>query len=216
MLYDNTNLPDDVKMYLREIYDDQELNDVFYDCDIEIYDEDWIRDIEEDEAWLEEMMGPGEPSYTNLKPFGRAGSGALWVLIDDKMIGYIGTEGECGIVSRDIHEFMNIVSAWGGYLSDYWDEEVLISREAFYSTMNDPERLDGYDNMERNKNVFKKFAEKHGFTEEIYEMAVAGITVEPFLVVKATSDEYVDSDSLISPLEGQERLEDLIKHVKRT
>lgn len=44
----------------------------------------------------------------------------------------------------------------------------------------------------------------------------AGITVEPFLVVKATSDEYVDSDSLISPLEGQERLEDLIKHVKRT
>lgn len=58
MLYDNTNLPDDVKMYLREIYDDQELNDVFFDCDIEIYDEDWIRDIEEDEAWLEEMMGP--------------------------------------------------------------------------------------------------------------------------------------------------------------
>ena len=53
MVYDNTNLPDDVKMYLREIYDDQELNDVFYDCDIEIYDEDWIRDIEEDEAWLE-------------------------------------------------------------------------------------------------------------------------------------------------------------------
>ena len=35
MLYDNTNLPNDVKMYLREIYDDQELNDVFYDCDMD-------------------------------------------------------------------------------------------------------------------------------------------------------------------------------------
>ena len=214
MLYDNTNLPDDVKMYLREIYDDQELNDVFYDCDIEIYDEDLIRDIEEDEAWLEEMMGPGEPSYTNLKPFGRAGSGALWVLIDDKMIGYIGTEGECGIVSRDIHEFMNIVSTWGGYLSDYWDEEVLASREAFYDTMNNPERLEQYENIERNRRVFEGFIKRHDFTKEIYEMAVGGITVEPLFIVKATTDEYVDSESLISPLDGQNKLEDLIKRLE--
>ena len=34
MLYDKTNLPEDVKMYLREIYGDKELNEVFYDCDI--------------------------------------------------------------------------------------------------------------------------------------------------------------------------------------
>ena len=29
MLYDKTDLPEDVKMYLREIYGNKELNDVF-------------------------------------------------------------------------------------------------------------------------------------------------------------------------------------------
>lgn len=93
MLYDKTDLPEDVKMYLREIYGNKELNDVFCDCDIEIYDEDRIKDLE-DEDWLEELMGPGEPNYKNLKAFARDGSGALWVVIDDKMIGYIGTHGK--------------------------------------------------------------------------------------------------------------------------
>ena len=44
-------------------------------------------------------------------------------------------------------------------------------------------------------------------------MAVGGITVEPFFIVKATTDEYVDSESLISPLDGQNKLEDLIKRL---
>ena len=183
MNYDTTNLPEEVQKYLAEIYNDEELRDVFYDCDIEIYDEDWIKDIEEDEAWLEDLMGPGESSYSNLKPFGRDGTGALWVVIDDSMIGYIGTEGQCGIVARNIHEFMNIASMWGGYLSDYWDEDILASREAFYGTMNNPERLEQYENIERNRRVFEGFIERHGFTKEIYEMAVGGITVEPLFIV---------------------------------
>ena len=44
-------------------------------------------------------------------------------------------------------------------------------------------------------------------------MAVDGITVEPLFIVKATTDEYVDSESLISPLDGQNKLEDLIKRL---
>jgi hypothetical protein len=214
MNYDNTSLPEEVQKYLAEIYNDEELRDVFYDCDIEIYDEDWIKDIEEDDAWLEELMGPGESSYSNLKPFGRDGTGALWVVIDDRMIGYIGTEGQCGIVARNIHEFMNIASVWGGYLCDYWDEDILASRDAFYDTMNNPERLEQYENIERNRRVFEGFIKRHGFTKEIYEMAVGGITVEPLFIVKATTDEYVDSESLISPLDGQNKLEDLIKRLK--
>ena len=213
MLYDKTNLPEDVKMYLREIYGDKELNDVFYDCDIEIYDEDSVKDFE-DEDWLAELMGPGEPNYKNLKPFARDGSGAMWVVIDDKMIGYIGTEGECGIVAGNIHEFMNIVSVWGGYICDYWSGDVLGSKDSFYNIMNDSERLDDYEFIENHKRVLKPFIEKHGFTGEIYEMAARGMIVNPFFVVKAATDEYVDSQALISDFDGQESLEKLKKLIE--
>ena len=213
MQYKKSNLPEEVKVYLREIIRSEALTDAFYDCDIEIYDEDQVQEFEEDEELLLELTGPGEFTYKSIKPFAGDGSGALWVVVDDSRIGYIGTEGECGIVARNIHEFMNIASAWGGYLADYWHEEVLASREAFYNTMNDPDRLEDYDGWKEQEKVFKKFREKHGFTKEIYEMAVAGITVTPFFIIKATDDEYVDTNALISNQDGQESLEKLIKRL---
>lgn len=45
-------------------------------------------------------------------------------------------------------------------------------------------------------------------------MAVGVITVEPLFIVKVTTDEYVDSESLISPLDGLNKLEDLIKRLE--
>lgn len=195
--YDHTNLPQDVRNYLAEIYNDEDLKDAFYNADIEIYDEAWVKDLEDDDSWFDELMGPGESTYENIKPFARDGSGALWVVLNDELIGYIGTEGECGIVARNIHEFMNIVSVWGGYLEDYWDEDILESSESFYETMNDLDRLEDYDDIKKDKRVFKKFLKKHGFTTKIYDMAVKGMKVTPSFVVKATDDEYEDSEPLI-------------------
>ena len=194
--YDHTNLPREVRDYLTEIYNDEALKDAFFNADIEIGDEKWVKDLEEDGSWFEEMMGPGESTYENIKPFARDGSGALWVVLNEELIGYIGTEGECGIVARNIHEFMNIVSVWGGYLNDYWDAEVLESSESFYETMNDPDRLEDYDDIKKDKKVFGKFIKKHGFTSKIYDMAVKGMTVTPAFVVKATNEDYVDSSGL--------------------
>ncbi|MBQ3664925.1 MAG: hypothetical protein II919_02315 [Lachnospiraceae bacterium] len=76
-MYENTNLPENVIMYLREIYNDEQLHDAFFDCDVEIYDEEWVKEFEENETWLEELMGSGESNYKNLKPFARDGSGGL-------------------------------------------------------------------------------------------------------------------------------------------
>ena len=206
MKYDSTDLPQAVKDYLDEITDNEELCDAFYDCDIEIYDEDWVKDIEDDKAWLEDLMGPGESTYENMKPFARDGSGALWVVIDDEMIGYIGTEGECGIVAKNINEFMNIVSVYRGCLADIWDVDILESEEAF---------LDAAGENEENE-VFDSFIEKHGFTtdlKDVYRMIISGMTVKPFLVHKATDDDYVDSYSLVGHDDGQEALEDLINRL---
>lgn len=208
MRYEKTSLPENVRKYLEEIYNDDELRDAFYDCDVEIYDEDWIRDLENDDSWLEDLMGPGESSYDDLKPFARDGSGALWVVIDDVLIGYIGTEGECGIVARNVDEFMNII-AMGRYVSDYCSADLLKSEDAF---------LDGLAGLEDynadNKEVIERFIMKHGFTRDprkLYKMIVQGLTVRPFFEIKATDDDYGDSYSLLGCDDGQNSLEQLIK-----
>ena len=219
MLFENIDLPETVKMYMTEICSNDELKEAFRDFDVEVFDEERVREFEEDRFWLDIFMDHGECSYGKIKPFALEATGAVWAVIDDRLIGYIGTEGECGIVARNIHEFMNIVSVWGGFLNDYWYEDVLASEEAFYSTMNDPERLSGYmPELERHRSALQSFIERHGFTGEIYEMALRGVTVTPFLVFKATTDEYGDSDSLLHGSDrygskGQEVLERLIQRV---
>ena len=211
MKYDNTNLPENVREILEEIIDDEELCDAFYYRDVEIYDEDWVKDLEDNfQQEFESLMGPGESSYKSIKAFARDATGALWVVLDDVLIGYIGTEGQCGIVSRNINEFMNIIAALKGssLLGDFWDVDTLKSEEAFIDAYNESEEDDETDYNE----VLDKFINKHGFTHDlktIYEYIVKGLTVKPFFQVIATDDEYVDSASVLG-LDGQEQLEALI------
>ena len=211
MKYDNTNLPENVRAFLEEIFNDEELCDAFYYRDVEIYDEDWVKDLEDNfQQEFESLMGPGDSSYKNIKAFARDGTGALWVILDDELIGYIGTEGQCGIVSRNINEFMNIIAALKGasLLFDFWDVDILSSEEAFIDAYNGSEEDEENDYSE----VFDKFISKHGFTRDlktIYEYIVKGLTVQPFFQVIATDDDYVDSASVLG-LDGQEQLEALI------
>ena len=213
MKYDNTNLPEIIRAFLEEIINDEKLCDAFYSRDVEIYDEAWVKDLEDNfQQEFEDLMGPGDSSYKNIKAFARDGTGALWVVLDDELIGYISTDGQCGIVSRNINEFMNIIAALKGssLLADFWDLDTLSSEEAFTEAYeeSDDEDDDETDYIE----VLDKFIGKHGFTKDpkkLYEYVVKGITVEPFFQVIATDDEYVDSDSLLGG-DGQELLEELI------
>ena len=205
--YSNTDLPQDVQSYLEEIYNDEDLKDAFFDCDIEIYEEAWVKDLENDDAWFEDLMGTGESSYKNIKPFARDGSGGLWVVLDDEMIGYIGTEGECGIIARNINEFMNIVAVQRGYVDDFCSVDILKSEEAFLEEYKEAPESD-YNR------VFNRFIKKHGFTKElkkIYEFIIKGVTTKPFFQVIATDDEYGDSYSILGSDDGQEALESLIE-----
>ena len=210
MKYDNTNLPENIRAFLEEIINDEKLCDAFYSRDVEIYDEAWVKDLEDNfQQEFEDLMGPGDSSYKNIKAFARDGTGALWVVLDDELIGYIGTEGECGIVSRNINEFMNIIAALKGssLLADFWDLDTLSSEEAFTEAYEESDDEDETDYSE----VLDKFIGKHGFTKDpkkLYEYVVKGITVEPFFQVIATDDEYVDSSSLLG--DDQEQLEALI------
>ena len=211
MKYDKTSLPNRVKEYLEEIYNDEELSDAFYDCDVEILDEACITDMEEDGSWLDDLMGPSESResvYENIKPFAMDGTGAVWVVLNNELIGYIGTEGECGIVAGNIDEFMNII-AFGRYFSDYSIEN-LKSEEDFVSSFFESEN-------DEHREVFEKFIEKHGFTRDpkkLYKMIIAGLTHKPFFEFKSTDDDYCDSYSILGSDDGQEALEKLIDLLK--
>lgn len=205
--FNNTDLPKDVQDFLEEIYNDEDLKDAFFDCDIEIYDEAWVKDLEEDDSWFEDLMGSGESSYKNIKPFARDGLGGLLVVLDDEMIGYIGTEGECGIIARNINEFMNIVAVQRGYIDDFCNADILKSVDAFIEEYEEPRDSDY--NRE-----FNRFIKKHGFTKDlkkIYEYIIKGVTIKPFFQVVATDDEYEDSYSILGSDDGQEALESLIE-----
>ncbi|MBO7424874.1 MAG: hypothetical protein J6U23_04300 [Clostridiales bacterium] len=211
MKYDETGLPEKVKAYLEEIYNDEGLSDAFFDCDVEILDEACITDMEDDCSWLDDLMGPSqsrESFYEDIKPFAMDGTGAVWVILNDELVGYIGTEGECGIVARNIDEFMNII-AYGRYFSDYSIEH-LKSEEYFISSYTEPED-------DEHREVFDRFIEKHGFTKDphkLYEMIIAGLTVKPFFEFRSTDDDYCDSYSILGSDDGQEALEKLIDLLK--
>ena len=206
--YDNTNLPQEVRSYLEELYNDPDLKDaLLFECDIEIGDAAWVKEQEEDDSWFEELMGTGESSYKNMKPFAHDDVGGLWVVLNDEMIGYIGTEGECGIIARNIHEFMNIVAVHRGYIDDLLSIDLLKSKEAFL------EEYDGPNESDYSKE-YNRFIKKHGFTKDvkkIYEYLIKGITMKPFFQVIATDDEYEDSSSMLGNDDGQEALEKLIE-----
>jgi len=45
MNYDNTYLPKRLSNYLDEIYNNKELNDAFFECDIELYEPELIKNL---------------------------------------------------------------------------------------------------------------------------------------------------------------------------
>ena len=200
MLFSDINLPKKLGEYLDEIYADEELKDAFYYSDVDMIGPESIVELMEDESlWLE----PGEANY-EMKPFAVSGDGGTWVILNDEYIGYVGSYGECGIVARNIDEFMNTMAVckiMTFRIDDLKDEE------SFRKSIDIAYEEHG------NPSLYDKFIKKHGFETDIskvYEMVKLGYTVKPFFIIKAIDEEYCDSNSLFS-LDGQEALEEFIE-----
>ena len=202
MLFSETGLPKKLSEYLEEICSDEELKDAFYCSDVEILGPESIKELMEDESlWLE----PGEANY-EMKSFAISADGETWVILNDEYIGHIDSEGGCGIVARNVDEFMNMLAVCKILFFSVQD---LKDEEGFRKYL--AESLKEFENPE----VYDRFIEKHGFESDIskvYEIAKLGHTVKPFFIIKAIDEDYCDSHSLFG-LDDQDDLEELIKEI---
>lgn len=200
MLFSDTNLPRKLCEYLDEIYADEELKDAFYYSDVDKIGPESIVELMDDESlWLE----PGEANY-EMKPFAVSGDGGTWVILNDEHIGYVGSYGECGIVARNVDEFMNTIAVCKLI---YFRMDDLKDEESFKKSIDVAYEEHG------NPSFYDRFIEKHDFETDIskvYEMVKLGYTVKPFFVIKVIDEDYCDSNSLFS-LDGQEALEEFIE-----
>ncbi len=202
MLFSDIDLPKNLSQYLDEIYGDADLKDAFYDCDIDIFSPESIAELISEDNCLDELM-QGESNY-EIKPFAGTADGGYWVILNDEFIGYIGSEGECGIVARNVDEFMNIIAVckWLDFRLS-----ALKNEESFRKSVNEANEEVGH------QEVFDRFIERHSFVNDIgkaYNLLKLGLTVQPFFEIKATDDEYCDSYSLLGADDGQEALEEFI------
>lgn len=148
------------------------------DLDIEEYDQ-----LTEDLSYLMEYSN----SNYELEPFACDGSGGIYALLDRKLVGYLDSEGQAGIVANNINDFFSIIVNCG-CLSD-WAKFGWLERQDVF--------MEHYQKCELQ--FVRIFSEKYGFESDplkIYQMFRNAVLTEPRLIITATSEDYTDFDQL--------------------
>ena len=104
-------------------------------------------------------------------------------MLDGEMVGLINSEGEAGIVAKNIRDFFSIIIHCC-YLEDFGKFGWLDSFSEFT------------DHYQKCEEVFlKEFSEKFELEndpQKIYQMFRNGVMTQPKLLITATSDDYED------------------------
>lgn len=182
-------------------YYEEELNNnpalaesVLTNCDFSFDD---TIDVEKD------ILNCGEKSNYTIHPFGKAGDGSSYVLLDNGYIAYISSDGECGIVAKDVDEFFNIMLACKA-LPHYFRKGVFDSIDSF------EEKYDEVNKHTENPEAIKTFIESQNLetdVEKLYKMFLAGLTTEPSLELQANPEEYAPWDDVFGT--NQEYIKEL-------
>ena len=142
-------------------------------------------DVEEYNQLLDDLSYLIEYSHSNyeINPFACDGSGGIYALLDGKFVGYIDSEGQAGIVANNINDFFSIILNCG--CIDDWAKFGWLESQTDF--------LEHYQKCELP--FIKEFSEKFGFESDslkIYEMFRDAVFKEPRLIIKSTSEDYVD------------------------
>ena len=173
----------EVKNYIKQIENNESLSEYLEsECDFYLEDEAQLKDD------LEALLVGGESNY-NLVPFACDGGGGIYALLDNGCVGFIDSEGSAGIVGNSVKNFFSIILSCG-YITDFGKFGALESKEAFLNYYNELE-------MPRDEASVNDFIRKNDLVtdpEQIYTIFKDSVMAEPRLTIKATSDEYVDSE----------------------
>ena len=186
-----------IEYYKNEIKKNPKLGEsIWVDCDFE-FDND--TDVKRD------ILICGEESNYEIFPFGRKGDGSNYALLNGEQVAFISSEGECGIVARNVKEFFNIILTCK-YITYYFE------RGVFDNIDNFKERFNMANNEAENLEIIASFIKSQDFetdVNKIYEMFLQGIITEPSLILQANSEEYEPWDDVFDT--SQEYIEELRK-----
>lgn len=189
-----------LEYYKEKIKSNSELEKcVWVDCDFAFDDNTNVK---------EDILACGEKSNYDIFPFGRSGDGSNYVLLNDEKVAFISSEGECGIVARNVKEFFNIVLTCK-YIAYYF------KRGVFDSGNNFKERFNTANNEVDNSGTIESFIKSQNFETDInkiYEMFLQGIIAEPSFILQANPEKYGPWDDLFGT--NQEYIKELRSKTK--
>lgn len=179
--------------YMEKINHNEELKDAIYNnCDPDMfYSEDELADD------LEFLLEGGCKQDYDLVPFMNDGCGGLYVIVDDKHIGYMDSEGCTGYIADSIEDFLNILLVFGFF---YYSKKSVKSFDIFMKEMEE-------DDMYRlpPEPIEKFIAEEHMETdpEKLYHKLVKGLSIYPPFVIEPTDEDYCTTDNLLQMSEEE-------------
>ena len=179
--------------YMEKISHNEELKDAIYNnCDPDMfYSEDELADD------LEFLLEGGCKQDYDLVPFMDDGCGGLYVIVDDKHIGYMDSEGCTGYIADSIEDFLNILLVFGFF---YYSKKSVKSFDIFMKEMEE-------DDMYRlpPEPIEKFIAEEHMETdpEKLYHKLVKGLSIYPPFVIEPTDEDYCTTDNLLQMSEEE-------------
>lgn len=179
----------ELQAYKKLIKETAQLEDAIYtECDLEFADDESLEDD------LESLLEGGTCEY-ELKPFAIDGAGGVYAALNDNYIGYMTSEGQCGIVARNIRDFFVLLLNCK-MLYDYFREGVFDNPTAFINKFNE---VNGQVESQTNKEIIDAFIEKNQFEtnpEILYKIMKEAVITEPSFIIEPTIDGYEYSDDL--------------------
>ena len=179
--------------YMEKINHNEELKDAIYNnCDPDMfYSEDELADD------LEFLLEGGCKQDYDMVPFMNDGCGGLYVIVDDKHIGYMDSEGCTGYIADSIEDFLNILLVFGFF---FYSKKSVKSFDIFMKEMKE-------DDMYRlpPEPIEKFIAEEHMETdpEKLYHKLVKGLSIYPPFVIEPTDEDYCTTDNLLQMSEEE-------------
>ena len=117
------------------------------------------------------------------------------VILDNKFVGFISSEGGCGIIADNINDFFNFLAICKN-LQSYFYRGVFDNIESFNKKVKE---VNDEDVSPEEHTIFEKFIKDNNFitdTNILYKKLKAALITEPAFILQANPDEYSQWDDV--------------------